>query len=77
MARTDLPLLFEVHEIARLIAWPIRRTRRLLISMRLAKKRGGRWLVSRRELRAELPEVYAELRERYEAQKDEKDQKAA
>jgi hypothetical protein len=58
----ELPLLVEVHEVARLIGWSRRRTHRLLArELKIARRLGSRWVVSRHDLRAAIPEAYEEL----------------
>ncbi len=64
----DLPLLFEVYEIARLVGWGRRRMQRLLQKdLKIATKLGNRWVVTRHDLRAEFRSAYEELLRRREA----------
>ena len=63
-----LPVLWEVHEIARLVRWSRRRMQRLLArELKIAQKVGGRWLLSTADLREAFPPAYRELARRWEA----------
>lgn len=62
-----LPVLWEVHEIARLIGWARRRMQRLLASeLGIATKLGHRWVVCTDDLREKFPQAYKELKKRLE-----------
>lgn len=49
--------VYYIQDVAKATGWSVQRARRTLVKMGIAKKRGGRWVVSITTLALEYPEL--------------------
>ncbi len=66
----QIPVYITIQEVANILRWSRKRTRRWLLASNALVQRGGEWVTTAERLRDAFPEVWAEMLDKAEEREE-------